>query len=202
MTEPPPGAGDGDLPDAEGMAQRLRDYRLDRFATTLQVLPETREDIDFDPDNPDVGKFYVRAPVQSLDDLKRWTGIPNDDIDHSKYTSHLKCVTVPGLGTVKGTELDPQLVADAEHNVRFGYVDDKLLSNAFWKLIADGLLQRWRTINILMLLDLVVYDGQTVTLSNTQTAFFRKVTMYPRGVISFQDDCKLIADTIENLASP
>jgi hypothetical protein len=180
------------------MAQRLRDYRLDRFVTTLRELPETQEDIDFDPGNPDVRQFYVRAPVESLDDLKLWTGAPNDRLD-PQWTHHLKCVSVPAPQTIKDTEFDPQLVADAEYNVRFGYVDDKLLSNAFWKLIAEGLLERWRTINILLLEDLVVYDGQTVTLSNTQTAFFRKVTVYPTGVINFQDDCKLVADTIEHI---
>ena len=81
-------------------------------------------------------------------------------------------------------------------------MDDKLLSNAFWRLIADGLLERWRMVNILCLLDLVVYDGQTVTLSNTQTAFFRKVTLYGSGILSLQSDCKIITDTFEHIASP
>jgi hypothetical protein len=202
MAEPTQGNGDGDLPDAKGMAERLRDYRLDRFVTTLPELPDTQEDIHFHPDNPDVRKFYVRAPVESLDDLKLWTGIPNDYIDHSAHTEHLKCVTVPHPDTIKGSGLDPQLVSDAEHNIRFGYLDDKLLSHAFWRLIADGLLERWRMINILCLLDLVVYDGQTVTLSNTQTAFFRRVTLYGTGILSLQNDCKIISDTFEHIASP
>jgi hypothetical protein len=192
------GTGDRDLPDAEAMSERLRDYRLDRFGTSLREFPETRADVSFDPDNADVRQFYVRAPVESLDDLKLWTGAPNDRLDPT-WTQHLKCVSVPAPQTIKDLGLDPQLVADAEYNIRFGYVDDKLLSNAFWRLIADGLLERWRSINILLLQDLVVYDGQTVTLSNTQTAFFRKVTVYPTGVIKFQDDCKIIADTIEHL---
>jgi hypothetical protein len=200
MAEPTRSGSGVELPDAE--AKRIREYRLDRFVTTLHVFPETRADIHFDPDNHDVRKFYVRAPVESLDDLKRWTGIPNDYIEHSKHTSHLKCVAVPALETVKGTKLNPQLVADAEHNIRFGYVGDEVLSNAFWKLIADGLLDRWRTVNILALLDLVVLDGQTVTLSNTQTAFFRKVTVFGSGVINLRNDCKIIADTVEHIASP
>jgi len=198
LAEQRPGSGNGDLPDAEAMAERIREYRLDRFATTLPEFPETQADIDFDPENPDVREFYVRAPVESLDDLKLWTGAPNDRLEPT-WTDHLKCVSVPAPDTIKGTVLDPQLVADAEHNVRFGYVDDKLLSNAFWRLIANGLLERWRTINILLLQDLVVYDGQTVTLSNTQTMFLRKLTVYRTGVIRFEDDCKLIADTIEHI---
>jgi hypothetical protein len=197
VTDQKRGKGDNELPDAEGMAERFREYRLDRFGTTLREFPDTQADIPFDPANPDVRQFYVRAPVESLDDLKLWTGVPNDRLEPT-WTSHLKCVTVPAPQTVKQTALDPQLVADAEHNILFGYVDDKLLSNAFWRLIADGLLERWRTINILLLQDLVVNDGQTVTLSNTQTAFFRKVTVYPTGVIKFRDDCKIIADTIEH----
>lgn len=180
------------------MAERLREYRLDRFAPDLREFPDTHDDVIFDPDNPDLRQFYVRAPVESLDDLKLWTGAPNDRLE-PEWTHHLRCVSVPAPQTVKDVGLDPQLVADAEYNVRFGYVDDKLLSNAFWRLIADGLLERWRSINILLLQDLVVSDGQTVTLSNTQTAFFRKVTVYPRGLINFQDDCKIIADTIEHI---
>jgi hypothetical protein len=202
MAERTPAGDGGDLPGPETMAQRLRDYRLDRFVKELRELPETQQDVDFDPDNRDVQQFYVRAPVESLDDLKLWTGLPNDHIDHSTHTSHLKCVPVPHLDLVAGTKLDPQVVADAEHNIRFGYVDDKLLSNPFWKLIADRLLERWRTVNILLLTDLVVNDGQTVTLTNTQTAFFRKVTVHGAGVISLQQDCKIIADTVEHVAIP
>lgn len=182
------------------MAERLREYRLDRFVTTLPVFPETSGDIHFDPDKGDVRQFYVRVPVDSLDDLKMWKGLPNDHIDHTKYTSHLRCVTVPGLETVKGMGLTPRLVADAEHNVLFGQVDEALLSNTFWKLIADGLLEKWRTVNILTLLDLVILDGQTVTLSNTQTAFLRKLTIYGSGVLSLQSDCKIIADTVQHVA--
>jgi hypothetical protein len=202
VARPTRGESDGDLPDAAAIAERLREYRLDRFAKELRPLPETAQDITFAPDDRDLRQFYVRAPVESLDDLKLWTGIPNDHIDHSDHTGHLRCVTVPALETVKRGQLDPQVVADAEHNLRFGYVDDKLLSNAFWKLIADGLLERWRTVNVLLAQDLDVLDGQTVTLSNTQTAFFRKVTVYGSGVLSLQDDCKIIADTVEHVASP
>jgi hypothetical protein len=201
LAEQKRGTGDRDLPDAEAMAERFRDYRLDRFGTMLREFPETQADVHFDPDNPDVRQFYVRAPVESLDDLKLWTGVPNDRLDPNDR-SHLKCVSVPAAQTIKETALDPQLVADAEQNILFGYVDDKLLSNAFWRLIAEGLLERWRTVNILLLQDLVVNDGQTVTLSNTQTAFFRKVTIYGTGVLSLQSDCKIIADTVEHIASP
>lgn len=198
MAEKTAGNGEPAVPDGEAMAERIRKYRLDRFVKVLPELPETQEDIHFDPHNADMRQFYVRAPVESLDDLKLWTGAPNDRLEPT-WTDHLKCVALPDPETIKGTVLDPQLVADAEHNVRFGYVDDKLLSNAFWRLIADGLLERWRVINILLLQDLVVNDGQTVTLSNTQTMFLRKLTVYPTGVISFQDNCKLIADTIEHI---
>ena len=184
------------------MVERLREYHLDQFVTKLPFLPEKTGDILFEPDDPELGEFYVRAPVESLDDLKLWTGIPNDFIDHSKHREHLRCVTVPHVDTIKGTALDPALVADAEYNILFGYVDETLLSNPFWKLITNGLLERWRTINILCGLDLVVSDGQIVTLANTQTAFFRKITMYPRGIFRLQNDCKIIVDTIEHIASP
>jgi hypothetical protein len=195
------GNGDQKLPDAEAMAERFRAYRLDKFGTTLREFPDTKADIHFDPDNTDLREFYVRAPVESLDDLKLWTGVPNDRLS-PEDTRHLKCVSVPAPQTIMETGLDPQLIADAEHNIRFGYVDDKLLSNPFWKLVADGMLERWRSINILLLQDLVVYDGQTVTLSNTQTAFFRKVTVHPTGVIDVQSDTKIIADTVEHIAAP
>ena len=198
MAEQKRGTGDGELPDTGAMAERIRDYRLDRFGRTLRDFPETKADVHFDPDNADVREFYLRARVDSLDDLKLWTGVPNDRLEPA-WTDHLKCVSVPPPQTIKETPLDPQLVKDAEHNILFGYVDDKLLSNGFWRLIADGLLERWRMLNILLLQDLVVNDGQTVTFSNTQTAFFRKVTVYPTGVIRLGSDCKIIADTIEHI---
>jgi hypothetical protein len=45
--------------------------------------------------------------------------------------------------------------------------------------------------------DLVVHDGQTVTISNTPTAFFDNVTVYGTGLLDFQGNCKLIAETVE-----
>src|SRR3954462_6853656 len=118
MAEQKRGTGDGALPDTGAMAERIRDYRLDRVGTTLREFPETKADVHFDPDNADVRQFYARAPVEALDELKLWTGIPTDRLEPA-WTDPLNCVSVPPPQTIKETPLDPVLVKDAEHNIRF-----------------------------------------------------------------------------------
>jgi hypothetical protein len=100
------------------------------------------------------------------------------------------------------SRVDPQLVADAEFNLLFGYVDDELLSIDFWRAVHYRLLERYTSIYVLALQDLVVRDGQRVTFSNTTTAFFNTVTIYGSGSLDFRGDCKLIADRVERVVLP
>ncbi len=190
------------VPFPEGPQERLRHYRLDRLVTTLPTLPRVRGDIHFDPAREDVKQFYLQAPVQSLEDLKLWIGLPNDHVDHTRYWQHLRTVAVPPVSARPGNavlnDLPPQVIADAEHNVLFGFVDEVLLADPFWKAIATRLLER-KHVAILHAADLVVDDGQSVTISNTPTAFFNRVTVYGSGSIILRNDCKLIADTVEHL---
>jgi hypothetical protein len=193
-------------PDPQSIQERLEQYGLYRFVQTLPTLAPSYDDIHFDPACEDVKQFYLHVPVESLADLKLWTGLPNDHIDHTKYKNHLKQVKVPTLAAQVGPEIlqvvEPQVITDAEHNLLFGYVDDQLLRNPFWMAVAHHLLERNSSIYILHLMDLVVQDGQTVRISNTPTAFFRKVTVYGSGLIDFHGDCKLIADTVEHIPTP
>lgn len=190
----------------QSVEERLRLYGLYGFIKELPTMPPISGAIHFDPANEQVNQLYIRAPVESLDQLKLWTGLPNDHIDHTRYRSHLKQVTVPTLAEKVGPEIlqvvEPQVIADAEHNLLFGYVDDELLRHPFWMAVAHRLLERNRSISILCLMDLVVQDGQTVTFSNTPTAFLQKVTVRGSGVLDFRDDCKLIADQIEHIPMP
>jgi hypothetical protein len=187
-------------PGPEGIEERLKRYRLFRFLQELPTLPPSNDDIHFDPANERMNQFYLHAPVESLDDLKLWMGLPNDHIDHKKYRNHLRQVEVPKLTSVVGRDIvrvvDAQVIADAEQNLLFGYVDAELLRNEFWMAVAHGLLERLRNIYILVIQDLVVHDSQTVRFSNTQTAFFNSVTIYGSGRLDFGSDCKLIADSI------
>jgi hypothetical protein len=190
----------------ESVEERLKAYGLDRFVKTLPTIAPTHDDIHFDPGRNDVKQFYIHVPVESLADLKLWTGLPNDHIDHSKYRNHLKRVDEPVLTSVVGAEIlkvvDQQVVADAEFNLLFGYVDQELLRNPFWMAVAHGLLERVKDLHILHLQDLVVHDGQRVTISSTPTAFFQTITVYGSGVIDFRSGCKVIADTISHVPFP
>lgn len=178
-------------------------YGLDRFISVLPSLPPTEEDIHFDPSEADAAKYYVTAPVTSIADLKLWTGIPNDHIDHSQHTDHLPCVNVPRLASIDALkQLEPQVIADAEYILLNGYVDDKLLSQPFWGAVAAGLVARWPSLTILALSDLIVHDGQTVVLSNTPTAYFNRVTVYGSGTLDVRSDCKMIAQVFEYIDSP
>jgi hypothetical protein len=200
------GRGD-EVPRApEGVEERLKAYGLHRFVKALPTMEPTHDDIPFDPARNDVKQFYLHVPVESLADLKLWTGLPNDHIDHTKYRNHLKRVKEPALTSVVGSEIldvvEQQVVADAEFNLLFGYVDEELLRNAFWMAVAHGLLERVKDLHILHLQDLVVQDGQRVTISNTPTAFFQTITVYGSGVIDFRSGCKVIADTISHVPFP
>jgi hypothetical protein len=196
LTERADGSGKVPVPASESIEQRLRQYRLDRFVTTVGSLSPTHEDIYFNPARDDVKQYYVEVPVESLDDLKLWTGIPNDQIDHAKYRSHLKMVRVPTLTSVVGREIlkvvAPEDIAAAEFNLLFGHVNDELLRNDFWMAVAHGLLERMTSIHVLVLEELIVHDGQTVTVSNTPTAFFGNLITQGTGLVKFLCDCKLI----------
>jgi hypothetical protein len=136
-------------------------------------------------------------------DLKLWTGIPNDHIDHAQHTAHLPCVNVPALASIDALkQIDAHVIADAEYTLLNGYVDDKLLSQPFWGAVAAGLLARIPSLPILTLLDLIVRDGQAVTFSNTPTAYFNRVTVYGSGTLDFQSDTKMIVQTFEYIDSP
>lgn len=186
--------------DREGAQEHLERYGLDRFISVLPTMPATEEDIRFDPSDVQTQKYYLAAPVRSLDDLKLWMGIPNDHIDPTQPSDHLPCVNVPPVASIDVLkQLDTQVFADAEYTLLFGYVDDDMLSNPFWGAVAEGLLGRFQSLSILALQDLIVHDGQTVVFSNTPTAYFNKVTVYPSGTLDFQSDCKLIAHTVEHI---
>jgi hypothetical protein len=196
---------DRELPvsDREGAQEHLQRYGLDRFISVLPTMPATERDVHFDPTDADAAKYYVTAPVTSLADLKLWTGIPNDHVDHTQHTDHLPCVNVPRLASIEALkQLDAQVIADAEYTLLNGYVDDKLLSQPFWGAVAAGLVARWPSLAILALSDLIVHDGQTVTLSNTPTAYFNKVTVYGSGTLDVRSDCKVIAKAFEYIVSP
>jgi hypothetical protein len=196
---------DRELPmsDREGAQEHLERYGLDRFISVLPTVPPIEEDIHFDPSNADAANYYLTAPVTSLADLKLWTGIPNDHIDHTQYTDHLPCVNVPVLASIDALkQIDAQVIADAEYSLLNGYAGDELLSHPFWGAVAAGLLERVPSLPILTLLDLIVRDGQTVVLSNTPTAYFNRVTVYGSGTLDFQSDCKMIVQKFEYIDSP
>ncbi len=194
------------MPAPESIPERLKRYRLDRFVKTLPTLPRSHGDIRFDPSRDDVKQFYVHVPVQSLADLKLWMGYPNEQYAHPKQEGR----PTPGVDPPVQTRhvgltvgpADEAVVEAAEHHVLFGYVDDSLLADPFWSSIVNGLLQRVPRIPIVLAENLVVPDGTTVTLANTPTAFFDRVTVYGSGSIRFLSDCKLIANTFEVLPAP
>jgi hypothetical protein len=180
--------------------ERLKFYRLDRFVKELPKVPPVKRDMHFDPNRADVKQFYIRVPVESLADLKLWMGFPNDHIDHLRYWQHLKSVPVPlpnGRKQDVLADVPRQVIANAEHNVLCGFVDEVLLAHPFWKAIADGLLGRFQQIYILCLGDLIVEDLQTVTFSNTPTGYFNTVKVFGSGSIVLQNPCKLIANVVE-----
>jgi hypothetical protein len=201
-----PGKGSDVPSEPETIQERLKRYRLDRFVKALPTLPPTRDDIHFDPGRKELMQFYARVPVESLDDLKLWTGFPNDHIDHAKYKGHLKPFTVPALASMVGARVldvvSDQTLADAEHNLLFGYVDQELLRDVFWMAVAHRLLERIPSLPILVIKDLIVYNDQRVTFSNTPTAFFNTVTLYGSGRLQFRDACKVITDKIESVPFP
>jgi hypothetical protein len=176
---------------------------LDRYISALPTMPPIERDIHLDPSDDDAAKYYLTAPVTSLADLKLWTGIPNDHIDHTQHTDHLPCVKAPALASIDALkQVDADVIADAEYTLLNGYVDDKLLSQPFWGAVAAGLLARMPSVTIVTLLDLIVRDGQTVTFSNTPTAYFNRVTVYGSGTLDFQSDTKMIVQTFEYIDSP
>jgi hypothetical protein len=203
VTETPERDTEVPMSDREGAQEHLKRYGLDRFISVLPTVPPIVEDTHFDPSNAEAAKFYLTAPVTSLADLKLWTGIPNDHIDHAQYTDHLPCVNAPPIASIDALkEIDAQVIADAEYTLLNGYVDDELLSHPFWGAVAAGLVGRVPSLPILTLLDLIVNDGQTVVLSNTPTAYFNRVTVYGSGTLDFQSDCKMIAQTFKYIDSP
>lgn len=202
MADQPRGVQQFPSPDP---IERLKFYRLDRFVSTLPTLPPTRGDLVLDPKRDDCKKYYARVPVESLDDLKLWLGFPNDHIDHRRHWQHLKHVPVPHVdprrqkgGDVLG-HVPKQTIEDAEHNVLHGYTDADFLAHPFWSAIVKRLLDRWRFLDILTIADLVVSNGDTVTISGTPTAYFNRVTVHGSGRIVFDSNGKLIADTIEHI---
>lgn len=199
--EPPDRKRPLSIPEDPG--ERLKYFRLDRLAQTLPTLPRGKGDMQFDPGRDDAKQYYLRAPVASLDDLKLWMGLPNDHVDHARNWQHLRPVAVPWVAEGKGEAplrgVRQETVADAEYDVLHGFVDDVLLQHEFWREIVRGLLDRHRFIDILALDELIVEDGQRVTIANTPTAYFNRVTVYGSGSIVFKNSCKLIADTIEHV---
>ncbi len=203
MTETPDRDREPPVSDREGAQEHLERYGLDRFISVLPSLPPTEKDIHFDPSDGDAAKYYLTVPVTSLADLKLWTGIPNDHIDHTQHTDHLPCVNAPRLASIDALkQVEAEVIADAEDVLLNGYVDDKLLSQPFWGAVAAGLVARWPSLTILTLSDLVVHDGQTVVFSNTPTAYFNKVTVHGSGTLDVRSDCKMIVRTFEYVSSP
>lgn len=186
--------------------ERLKFYRLDRFVKAMPSPPPERRDMHFDPGREDARQYYVRVPVESLDDAKLWMGFPNDHIDHRRHWQHLRPVAAPPFPEKGGRDalrqVPREVIADAEHNVLFGYVDEGLLREPFWAAIVEALRDRLRDLQILVIGDLVVQDGETVTISNTPTAYFNRVTVYGSGSIVLEGNTKIIADVIEHLDAP
>jgi hypothetical protein len=56
--------------------ERLREYGLRRFVESLPEAPSFTRTIHFDPGREETKRFYVRAPVRSLAELKLWAGLP------------------------------------------------------------------------------------------------------------------------------
>lgn len=181
--------------------ERLKAYRLDRFVKALHHLPPAQQDLHFDPGREDTRQYYVRAEVGSLEDLKAWIGLPDDHVDHDRHQAHLKHVQVPDMpagGDVLG-RVPPQTLADAEHNVLQGRVSEDMRSHPFWKAVIDNLLKQYRFVYILVIDHLDVATGHTVTLSNTPTAFFNRVTVHGSGSIRLDSSVKIIADVVEHV---
>lgn len=188
---------------SKDLDERLKYYGLDPFIKTLPALPPTRADLRFDPKDEQTKRYYVRAEVKSFDDLKMWLGWPNDHIDHRRHWQHLKCVAVPFIDPRKQDDalrdVEANVIADAEYNLLHAYVDDVLLKHPFWKAVHRRLLDRYRFIDILAILELEVADRQTVTIANTPTAYFNQIRVHGSGRIVFENSGKVIADTIERI---
>jgi hypothetical protein len=179
----------------------LREYRLDRHITTWPTSPPPKGDLLFDPERADVKQYYVRVPVESLADLKAWIGAPNKNpaslekagrADATRSGRQSAPIHTGGID-------DPTLRA-AEQQVLFEDVDERMLGDAFWSGVVRGLLDHWREIPMLVVSSLVVPDDVTVRISNTPTAVFDTVKVYPTGHLRFLNDCKLICRTFEMVA--
>jgi len=179
----------------------LREYRLDRHIKTWPTSSPPKGDLWFDPDRDDVKQYYVRVPVESLADLKAWMGAPNNTAHGGERPDKTQATASASGGRQPAPIItaasDDATVRAAERHVLFEDVDERMLGDPFWSGIVSGLLSRWREIPMLVLSSLVVFDDMTVRISNTPTALFDGVKIYPTGHLRFLNDCKLICRTFE-----
>ena len=177
----------------------LREYRLDTHIKTWPTSPAPKGDVLFDPERDDVKQYYVRVPVESLADLKAWTGAPNKNPASLEKAGRTDAPRASRRQTapIRTGSLDDATLRAAEHQVLFEDVDERMLGDPFWSGIIRGLLDRYGEIPILVLPSLVVLDDMTVRIANTPTAVFDTVKIYPTGHLRILSDCKLICRSYE-----
>jgi hypothetical protein len=183
----------------------IKRHRLGRYLDELPAFPSLRGDAVVGPDYEAFAANCVEVTPESLDDLKAWIGIPNDVIDHSQHQVTRKPVQLdqlPRMQFVFG-ELGPEeqgVVEAHAYNLLFGPVEPDLVAQSPLSHVVEHLLSVNERLTVVVGDDLVVQDGQTVTLT-TPTCCFNSITVYGSGTIQLGCDCKVITNSLTYIPS-
>ncbi len=177
----------------------------------LPELPENLgEHFHFTMDDSRLSGNYFKTTPKDLNHLKQLAGVPSETIENAVNEGkdhRLLSVSHHELPTEKEFKLNAlpspsqQAVLDASHNLLFGHVDTGLIKAMPYSAVVNYMLSEAKDLTVFAAQNLIVKNGETRTFKDAATLVFGKVEIHGTGQIVIESQIKLVADSIQYLAS-
>jgi hypothetical protein len=174
-------------------------------------IVSSKQWVEFDPPIPDPefkrpwDRYVHLMTPESLDDLKEWVGIPNRVIERNRAQARTREVVTHHLPAAKSFRYDSleleqrSAVHDMAFNMLYGYVDVERAKRAPLVGVVEYMLERTKELPVLIIPDLIVCSGESVTFQNFATLFFNNVLVEGSGRITLGTFTKLNAYQVKHI---
>lgn len=189
---------------------KMKDFGLKVDAVQVESLV-CRGRLDVTPREREFEEHVYRLGPHSLEELKRWLGIPDDVYLQRQNKTLERLARPPSIHMLPMDELRFKFEAlDNEQRsavlqwARFllygpTYEASDKLDQPPWSGVVSYMLERAKGVNLFVAPDLIVCRGDVVTFNNFPMLYFNNVLVYGNGRIRMGNNVKLHAHSIRHV---